>query len=76
MDIGNIKYHFFGHDHCNDFYGQSDSEVEFYFGRKSGFGGYGCPENPGARVITITENLDSPLDKPTFTLKTVIIDYL
>jgi len=38
----NIKATFCGHDHNNDFHGDYNG-IELYYGRKTGYGGYGPP---------------------------------
>lgn len=58
--VGNIKSHFFGHDHSNDFWGKHGDQ-KFYYGRKTGYGCYGPPEfiQKGARVLNLTEDASS-----------------
>lgn len=53
---GDITAVFCGHDH-NNYYGGWYDGVELIYGRKTGHGGYGPPENVtrGCRVIELTE---------------------
>ena len=55
---------FCGHDH-NNYYGGWNQGVELVYGRKTGFGSYGPPENVtrGVRVITLKERLDAGSNK-------------
>lgn len=48
----NIKATFCGHDHNNDFHGEYYG-IELYYGRKTGYGGYGPPPGMqrGARIL-------------------------
>ena len=70
-EIGNIKYHHFGHDHSNDFRGVYGDQ-EFLYGRKTGYGCYGPPEfmQKGARVLNLTEDSTDPQG---FTMENYII---
>ena len=51
-EVGNIAATFCGHDHNNDYWGDYHG-IRLFYGRKSGYGGYGPPEHMkrGARVI-------------------------
>jgi len=55
---------FCGHDH-NNYYGGWNRGIELVYGRKSGYGSYGPPENVtrGARVITLKEKFDLKTNK-------------
>jgi pre-mRNA-splicing factor SYF1 len=55
--MNNIRGVFCGHDHNNDFYGDYYG-ISLYYGRKTGYGGYGPPSGMlrGTRVLEFTYN--------------------
>jgi hypothetical protein len=55
-DVGDVTATFVGHDHDNDF-GFSYQGIYMYYGRKSGYGGYGPPVGwqRGSRVSLLKE---------------------
>lgn len=57
VKMDNIKSHWFGHDHFNDFRGILGDQ-EFNYGWKTGYGNFGPPDfiQKGAKVIKIKEN--------------------
>ena len=60
--LGNIEAVFCGHDHNNDFWGDYNG-IKLFYGRKTGYGGYGPSWNMqrGARVLEFT--VDNSNDK-------------
>jgi hypothetical protein len=54
-EMNNVQAVFCGHDHNNDYWGDYNG-IGLYFGRKTGFGGYGPPwyMQRGARVLEFT----------------------
>lgn len=58
-EVGNIEAVYCGHDHDNDFWGDYNG-VKLFYGRKTGYGGYGPLwwMQRGARVIEFTVDKD------------------
>lgn len=59
-DIGNIGTIIVGHDHQNDYWGDYNG-IKLYFGRKTGYGGYGPTHyfQRGARILEFSVENDT-----------------